>query len=74
MFTFILNIIDIPLSGKNGTAYTHIIAVSKDLNDKILQKVADRVKENFGVTLNINNGKTSNPNVFLQIENVDILD
>lgn len=74
MFIFILNIIDIPLSGKNGTAYTHIIAVSKDLNDKILQKVADRVKENFGVTLNINNGKTSNPNVFLQIEDVDVLD
>jgi hypothetical protein len=74
MFTFILNIIYIPLSGKNKTAYTHIIAVSKDLNDKILQKVADRVKENFGVTLNINNGKTSNPNVFLQIEDVDVLD
>lgn len=71
MFIFTLNIL---LSCKNDIPYTHIIAVSKDLNDKIMQKVADRVKENFGVTLNINNGKTSNPDVFLHIENVDILD
>lgn len=74
MFTFILNILYIPSSGKNKTTYAHIIAVSKDLNDQIMQKVADRVKEDFGVHLNINNGKTSNPNVFLQIENVDVLD
>ena len=70
MFTFILNILYI----QNGTTYAHIIAVSKDLNDQIMQKVADRVKEDFGVTLNINNGKTSNPNVFLQISYVDVLD
>ena len=74
MFTFILNILYIPFSGKNETAYAHIIAVSKDLNDQIMQKVADRVKEDFGVTLNINNGKTSNPTIFLQIEYVDVLD
>lgn len=71
MFIFTLNIL---LSCKKDIPYTHLIAASKDLNDKIMQKVADRVKEDFGVTLNINNGKTSNPNVFLQIENVDILD
>lgn len=71
MFIFTLNILR---SCKDDISYTHSIAASKDLNDKILQKVADRVKENFGVTLNINNGKTSNPNVFLQIEDVDILD
>ena len=70
MFTFMLNII----YGKNETAYTHIITVSKDLNDKILQKVADRIKERFGVVLNTNNGSTSNPNVFLHIEDVDVLD
>ena len=70
MFTFILNIIHI----QNETTYAHIIAVSKDLNDQIMQKVADRVEEDFGVTLNINNGKTSNPTVFLQIEYVDVLD
>lgn len=70
MFTFILNILHI----QNETTYAHIIAVSKNLNDQIMQKVADRVKEDFGVTLNINNGKTSNPNVFLQIEDVDVLD
>ena len=69
MFTFILNILHI----QNETTYAHIIAVSKDL-DQIMQKVVDRVKEDFGVTLNINNGKTSNPNVFLQIEYVDVLD
>lgn len=74
MFTFILNIIDTPLSCKNRTTYAHIIAVSKNLNDQIMQKVADRVNEDFGVTLNINNGKTSNPTVFLQIEYVDVLD
>lgn len=71
MFIFTLNIL---LSCKENIPYTHLIAASKDLNDEILQKVADRVKENFGVTLNINNGKTSNPNVFLQIEDVDVLD
>ena len=70
MFTFIFNILYI----QNETTYAHIIAVSKDLNDQIMQKVADRVKEDFGVTLNINNGKTSNPTVFLQIEYVDVLD
>lgn len=70
MFTFILNILYI----QNEIPYAHIIAVSKDLNDQIMQKVADRVKKDFGVTLNINNGKTSNPTVFLQIENVDVLD
>ena len=64
MFTFLLNIV-VPHSNKNGTAYTHIIAVANELNEEILQKVANRVKERFGVTLNINNGKTSNPNVFL---------
>lgn len=71
MFIFTLNIL---LSCKENIPYTHLIAASKDLNDEILQKVADRVKEGFGVTLNINNGSTSNPDVFLHIEDVDILD
>lgn len=35
MFIFTLNIL---LSCKNDIPYTHIIAVSKDLNDKIMQK------------------------------------
>ncbi len=70
MFTFILNILYI----QNETTYAHIIAVSKELNDQIMQKVADRVKKDFGVTLNINNGKTIKSNVFLQIEYVDVLD
>lgn len=71
MFIFTLNI---SLSCKENISYTHLIAASKDLNDKILQKVADRVKTEFGVTLNPNNGSTSDPNVFLHIEDVDILD
>mgnify|MGYP000978614320 CR=1 FL=1 len=74
MFIFVINSINIPLSTKGNTSYTHIIAASKDLNDKILQKVADRVKTKFGVTLNPNNGSTSDPDVFLHIEDVDILD
>lgn len=71
MFIFALNIL---LSCKKDISYTHLIAVSKDLDDKILQKVADRIKERFGIVINTNNGKTSNPNVFLQIEDVDVLD
>lgn len=74
MFIFIINSINIPLSCKGNTSYTHLIAASKDLNDKILQKVADRVKERFGVVLNTNNGSTSDPDVFMRIEDVEILD
>lgn len=74
MFIFILNSINIPLSCKGNISYTHIIATSRSVNGKILQKVADRVKERFGVTLNTNNGSTSDPDVFLCIENVDFLD
>lgn len=32
------------------------------------------VKERFGLTLNVMTGKTSDPDTFLSIENVDILD
>lgn len=74
MFTYILNSSNI-LAGRKGTVGHHIvIAVAQEVTEENIQKVADRVKTEFGVTLNPNNGSTSDPNIFLHIEDVDVLD
>lgn len=73
MFIFMLNIM-LSHSNKNKTIYTHIIAVSKKLNNEIFQKVADRVKKDFGVELDQNTGKISDPDNFLSIEFAEVLD
>ena len=61
------------LIGKNGTVgHYKVIATSCTISNN-LQRVADKVKEEFGLTLDITNGTTSDPETFLSIENVPFL-
>lgn len=67
MFIFILNSTN-PLSDQIGTVshYT-VIAATNEITDEVLQKVADRVKERFNLTLDTMTGTTSDPETFLTI-------
>ena len=73
MFTFILNSSNL-LQDKKGTiGHYAVIAVAHEVNEENLQKVADQVKERFGLTLDTMTGTTSDPETFLTISTTTLL-
>lgn len=74
MITFILNSTNL-LQDKKGTVGHHaVVACAEEVTEETIQKIKGMIKERFGLTLNVMTGKTSDPDTFLSIENVDILD
>lgn len=74
MFTFILNSSNLLQDKKGTVGYYAVIAATQEVTEETIQQVKRMVKERFGLTLNVMTGKTSDPDTFLSVENVDILD
>lgn len=64
MFTFILN-------SSNGRHA--VIAVAHKVDEETLQKIANQVKDRFGLTYDPITGKISDPEIILSISDVPLL-